>query len=130
MLVNKCSRIFRIIVFTSADQSYADLVIDNIDKGGHVVERLYRNDLIWEGGHLYKDVGKRCGELSSCLIVDDKGKMIKQQENFLPILPFHGDLEQDTALMELCDFLEQNWASGDMRLVARKWKEKVADLES
>ena len=110
------------MIFTASEQSYADAVIDSIDDEHLVYDRLYRYDLTWDGGRIYKDISKRTKDLSRCLIVDDTARHIKQTDNHIHIVPFNGDLAQDKALERLSAFLMQEARSGDLRLAARKYQ--------
>lgn len=65
------SQVYELIVFTAAMQDYADWVLDQLDTGGWVTHRLYRQHTC-KTGHVYiKDLNLLGRELSTCVIVDN-----------------------------------------------------------
>lgn len=65
------SQVYELIVFTAAMQDYADWVLDQLDTGGWVTHRLYRQHTC-KTGHIYiKDLNLLGRELSTCVIVDN-----------------------------------------------------------
>ena len=119
---------FRIIIFTSSDQEYADTVIDKLDHMNCIYDRLYRHDLTWDGGSVCKDIQKKSKDISQCLIIDDTPEYIKHKENFIYISPFLGFDTEDKALMNLVDFFKEEIkgreAEFDLRTLASKYSSK------
>jgi len=48
--LKKMAFYFEITIFTAATKEYADEIINEIDKEGHIRHRLYRNHLTFIGG--------------------------------------------------------------------------------
>ena len=75
--LNEMSNYFELIVFTAADQSYADEVLDKLDLLNLIKHRLYRQHTVQfqcqnTGSVQYiKDLSKLGRDLEKCIIVDN-----------------------------------------------------------
>jgi len=106
--LNRMNKIgYEVVIFTAATQDYADWVIDQIDPGGLIHHRLYRQHALPWGPIFVKDLSKLGRDLDRMLIIDNV------QENFM-LQPGHGififtwyDDPGDTALLALTPLLEE-----------------------
>lgn len=98
---------FELVIFTAATQDYADWVIDQIDPGGLIHHRLYRQHALPWGPIFVKDLSKLGRDLDRTLIVDNvQENFMLQPNNGIFIYTWYDD-PQDTALTALTPLLEE-----------------------
>jgi len=86
------SKTFEIIAFTASHESYADVVLDEIDPDREFIKhRLYRHHCFEIHPNIYtKDLRIINRDLSQIVLVDNAPySYIFQLENGIPILPFY-----------------------------------------
>ena len=97
------AKYFQIIAFTASHESYADVVIDQLDPNRECIKhRLYRRDCfeVYEN-LLVKDLRVIDRDLSKMVLVDNAPySYIFQPENGIPILPYFSG-EEDNELYKL-----------------------------
>ncbi len=97
------SNYYEIVLFTSSEKSYADEIVDRIEKENkYFCMRFYREDCVCVNDHFIKDL--RIIEdrnINDMIIVDNSIiSFAYQLENGIPILPFNGE-KNDKALLSL-----------------------------
>lgn len=100
------SKHFEIVIFTAAIKTYADWILDELDKSSLISHRLYRNHTIPAGNYFIKDLKQLGRDLAKTIIVDNVSENFQlQNENGILIKSWYED-PSDTALLELSPFLE------------------------
>lgn len=98
---------YELVIFTAATQDYADWVIDQIDPGGRIKYRLYRQHALPWGPIFVKDMSRIGRDLDRCLMIDNvQENFMLQPHNGIFILTWYED-PQDTALFDLVPLLEE-----------------------
>ena len=96
---------FEIGIFTAGKKSYADPIIDRIDKDKRISFRLYRKHNSFTGKRFIKDLSRLGRDLRRTIIVDNVAENFqKQPDNGIFIKSWYNDPE-DTALKQLVDLL-------------------------
>lgn len=111
---------FEIVVFTAAEQQYADDVLNQLDPHGHVTHRLYRqhtvtivNNITGDKCHV-KDLGPLGRDLSKVIIVDNlKENFGWQKDNGIHIRSWTDDTE-DVELEPLSEILAKIVTDGTL----------------
>ena len=91
---------FRLVIYTSSADIYANTVIEHIDRYNMIHERLYRKDLIKVDDKTIKDLTKLNKDMSRVLLVDSKTDGCLQSDNLIRIKPFFGN-QDDAELKQL-----------------------------
>ena len=103
--IGEMNKYFELVIFTAAVKDYADWILDDLDKGGLIAARLYRDHTIPAGNYFLKDLKVTGRDLSKVIIVDNVAENFQlQPENGILIKSWYDD-QEDTALKELGDFL-------------------------
>ncbi|KAH0570319.1 Nuclear LIM interactor-interacting factor [Spironucleus salmonicida] len=99
--IQTLSEYYDVILWTASPKSYADALMQEIDKRQLVKYRLYRNDCsITDRGMLYKDLSRLGRNLENVAIVDNsRQSFAKHPDNGILIQDFYG--KQDNLLFEL-----------------------------
>jgi CTD small phosphatase-like protein 2 len=119
--LQEMSQIFEIVIFTAANQEYADAVLDSLnDCKFYIAHRLYWDhitisDNVSEGGlsatqeiSYFKDLSKIGRDLSKTIIVDNIAENFSLQEgNGIQILEWKGENPNDQALYRMSELLKQ-----------------------
>lgn len=121
---------FEVVLFTSASQKYADVLVGQIDPEGCIFDaRFHREHCLDVGGGIFiKDLTAIVDRpLSRLLLVDNcLYSGLNQLANLVPIFSFTGDKEDDQ-LLKLQSFLLQAVSvKGDIR----KWLTQVAKFKA
>jgi hypothetical protein len=102
--IEKMSKVFELVLFTAADQTYSDWAMKKADPGQRVLLRLYRQHM--RNG--IKDLQVLGRDLSKVVIIDDhKENLANQIENLIQITPWTGNKNDEElpcmaeALLEL-----------------------------
>jgi Dullard-like phosphatase family protein len=106
-LLQELSSCFEIVIFTASTQSYADWILDRIDKGKCISHRLYRQHMIpLERVGYFKDLRLLGRDLSKTIIVDNNPSNFRlQPANGIKIKSWFND-KTDRALLNLCSALK------------------------
>ena len=120
-LLQAAAEAFEIVVFTAADQFYADPVIDKLDPLGNLIsQRLYRSDCTLVQGTYVKDLSILGRNLKDVILVDNSlSSCAFQEDNAVPILSWFDDC-QDTELLKLASYLKLAIRVSDVRLLNRE----------
>eukprot|EP00830_Metopus_es_P012847 TRINITY_DN2980_c0_g1_i1.p1 TRINITY_DN2980_c0_g1~~TRINITY_DN2980_c0_g1_i1.p1 ORF type:complete len:259 (-),score=23.84 TRINITY_DN2980_c0_g1_i1:11-787(-) len=99
---------FEVVVFTAAEKTYADHIINFIDPlKKYIKHRLYRDSCLPSGGAFVKDLNVLGRDLSKTIIVDNAIHSFGYQlENGILIKNYEGG-NTDTALLALTEVLLQ-----------------------
>ena len=71
--LKRLSPYYRIVVFTAATKSYADVILDHVDQHGLVEQRFYRHNCMQVHGTYIKDLAQVCkrGDIDRAIIIDN-----------------------------------------------------------
>ena len=126
--LKEIGKIYELIVFTTATQEYADLLIDAIEEDKiYFDHRLYREHAIIIDNDFVKDLTRIGRPLDKIIIIDDMPQNFKlQKENGIVIKPFYGEDNYDNALYNLIPILK-NIANegGDVRKGLINYKDEI-----
>ena len=127
--LTEINKLYEIIVFTSATQSYADSILDSIDKNNIYFEkRLYRQHTVFINDTFVKDLSKLGRDLSKIIILDNRPQnYFLQKENGIFIRSFYGDNKYDNALINLIPILKSIAKNpyNDVRKELKKLSEEI-----
>ncbi len=127
--LSEISKLYEIILFTSAKQEYADPIIDLIDKDKIFFEkRLYRQHALLLNDTFVKDLTKLGRDLSKIIILDNRPQSYSlQKENGIYIKSFLGDDKNDNALIDLIPILKKIASNSynDVRKEIKKMKNEI-----
>ena len=108
-MLSSLSTIYEIVVFTSSEKSYADSILNYIDKD-HVWihHRLFREDCVEVSKDVFiKDLRVLGRDLKNVVLVDNAPYAFGfQLENGYPIIPFY-DCKEDEEIKKLTQYLLQ-----------------------
>ena len=109
IFLDKMKNYYELIIFTSATEKYADVIINEIENKKQIFDyRLYRKNTVMFNGDLIKDLSKLGRDLSKIIIVDNIPQNFRfQKENGIFIKAFWGEDKMDNALYYLGDILEK-----------------------
>ncbi len=126
--LDKVGKYYELIIFTTATQDYADLLIDAVEEDKiYFDHRLYREHAVIIDNDFVKDLTRIGRPLDKIIIVDNMPQNFKlQKENGIMIKAFWGEDCYDTALYELIPILV-NIAKegGDVRKGLEKYKDEI-----
>ena len=103
--LKRMAKHYEIIAFTASHESYADVVLDEIDPEHEFIKhRLYRRNCIEIHENIYaKDLRIVNRDLSSMVLIDNAPySYIFQLENGIPILPFYHGEDNELVQLEKC----------------------------
>ena len=94
------------VIFTAAQQDYADYILDQLDTNRVIKYRLYRQHALPYGANYIKDLSRIGRSLNKIIIVDNLAENFQlQPENGIMIKSWIDDIT-DTALFELIPILK------------------------
>jgi mitochondrial import inner membrane translocase subunit TIM50 len=71
-LLAHLSRFYEIVLFTSAQVTYAGPIVDRIDPSGYIMYRLYRDATKFVNNHHVKVIARVLCSLASCSLFSDR----------------------------------------------------------
>lgn len=115
------SRHFEVVLFTAADKTYAERVLDAIDVTGTIFSRrLYRDSCVSVDGKFVKDLRVLGRDLARTVILDDSPiSYAFQVDNAVPIAPWRGD-RTDVTLPKVAAYLLTLSLESDVRRALMK----------
>ena len=119
--LNEMGKYFELIIFTAAEENYADLVLNELDKNKIISYKLYRKHTQLLNGIFFKDLSKLGRDIQKiCIIDNNKLNFSLQPDNGLHISSFLGDLN-DNELFLLCNDLMKiiHWNKDDIRPIIK-----------
>ena len=103
--ISEMGKYFELVIFTSAEEEYANIVLEEIDKNKVITYKLYRRHVEYNDGFCLKDLNKIGRDLKKvCIIDNDKNNFKLQMENGIEIKEFLGE-QDDNELDLLGDLL-------------------------
>lgn len=104
--LSQAARWYEIVVFTASERSYAEPLIQAIDRENLISRRFYRDSCSLVNGCLLKDLSVIRDNLSRVLIIDNSPMSLMNLENVLPVKSWTGHDKNDEELLELLQLLE------------------------
>ena len=125
--ISEMGKYFELVIFTSAEEEYANIVLEEIDKYKVITHKLYRRHVEYNDGLCLKDLDKIGRDIKRvCIIDNDKNNFKLQTENGIEIKEFLGE-QDDNELDLLGDLLmsiiESN--ADDIRPIIKDIKNKM-----
>ena len=125
--ISEMGKYFELVIFTSAEEEYANIVLEEIDKNKVITHKLYRRHVEYSDGFCLKDLNKIGRDLKKvCIIDNDKNNFKLQSDNGIEIKEFLGE-QDDNELDLLGDLLmsiiESN--SDDIRPIIKDIRSKM-----
>lgn len=123
--------LYEIVVFTAAEQEYADAILDILDTEKYISKRLYRQHCIpVEDKYFVKDLRIiEDRELKDVVLVDNSIiSMAFNIDNGIPVAPFYRWTKNDEELLFLHSYLEELYHEEDIR-EHNKDKFKLRDIQ-
>jgi len=103
--ISEMGKYFEIVIFTSAEEEYANIVLDEIDKNKVISHKLYRRHVEFNDGFCLKDLNKLGRDIKKvCIIDNDKNNFKLHEDNGIEIKEFLGE-QDDNELDLLGDLL-------------------------
>lgn len=112
------ANLYEIVVFTAAEQEYADAILDILDTEKYISKRLYRQHCIpVEDKYFVKDLRIiEDRELKDVILVDNSIiSMAFNIDNGIPVAPFYRWTKNDEELLFLHSYLEELYHEDDIR---------------
>ena len=125
--ISEMGKFFEIVIFTSAEEEYANIVLEEIDKNKVIAYKLFRRHVEYIDGYCLKDLNKIGRDLSKvCIIDNDKNNFKLQNDNGIEIKEFLGE-QDDNELDLLGDLLMSIIDSNldDIRPVIKDIRNKI-----
>ena len=105
--LTEMGKYFEIVIFTSASEDYADIVLNELDKNSVINYKLYRKHTEQINGVFIKDLSKLGRDINKVVIIDNnKDNFSLQPENGLHICSFLGDQEDDELYLLTTDLMK------------------------
>ncbi|CAK60420.1 unnamed protein product (macronuclear) [Paramecium tetraurelia] len=105
--LKEMSKYYEIVIFTAAQQDYADFILDLIDEGRVIGYRLYRQHTTLVDNTYIKDIQRIGRDVRRTIIIDNLAENFKfQPDNGIQIQSWYGD-QDDQALIFLSPLLIQ-----------------------
>ena len=126
--LDEIGKYYELIVFTTATQEYADVLIDAVEEDKIYFEhRLYREHATIIDNDFVKDLTRIGRPLDKIIIVDNMPQNFRlQKENGIIIKAFWGEDNSDRALYELIPILVKiAKEGGDVRKSLVKYKDEI-----
>lgn len=115
--LHEVSRLFEVAVYTAAEATYADQVLDHLDPSGQLIQhRLYRDSCLQVGPYVFKDLRVfRNFSMKHIIMVDNSvfGYAF-QRANGVPVSTWTGD-QSDSELSALVAYLRLLAPLADVR---------------
>ena len=128
--LEEVDKFYELIIFTCANQDYANLLIEAIEENKIYFEhRLYRQHTVIIDNDFVKDLTRIGRPLDKIVIIDNMPQNFRlQKENGINIKPFWGEDIYDAALINLTPILI-NIAEegGDIRQGLAKYRDEIVE---
>ena len=86
--IEETSQVFELVLFTAAEQSYTDWVMEKVDPSHKILLRLYRQHMI----ESIKDLKVLGRDLSKVIVIDDNKQNLQNQiQNLIQVIPWTGE---------------------------------------
>ena len=128
--ISEMGKYFEIVIFTSAEEEYANIVLEEIDKNKVISHKLYRRHVEFNDGFCLKDLNKIGRDIKKvCIIDNDKNNFKLHEDNGIEIKEFLGE-QDDNELDLLGDLLMSIIESNlnDIRPVIKDIRNKMKKI--
>ena len=127
--LKRMSASFELVVFTSATQSYADWVLDRLDRDSLLSTRLYRQHLSPCDPVGVKNLAKLGRDLSKTIIVDNSPQSFALQKENGVLIPSWLGAKKDSVLRILSEIFEMivEEKMSDVRPFLKRLSDKIAE---
>ena len=105
--LEQCAKYYELIIFTAAQQEYADWILDRLDTKKTISHRLYRQHTDLKNHTNIKDLSKIGRSMSKMIIIDNIADNFQLQTNNGIYIKSWYDDKDDTALTELFPLLKE-----------------------
>lgn len=120
-------RHFEVIIFTASLASYADPVIDFLDKTKTIKHRLYRESCVFAEGLYLKDLSRLGRPLDQTILVDNAAtSYLLQPENGVAIKSWFSDQEDTELLGRLQPALSELIRATDVFKWKQEWSHSIS----
>lgn len=120
-------RHFEVIIFTASLASYADPVIDFLDKTKTIRHRLYRESCVFAEGLYLKDLSRLGRQLDQTILVDNAAtSYLLQPENGVAIKSWFSDQEDTELLGRLLPALSDLVRATDVFKWKQEWSHSIS----
>ncbi len=118
---------FEVVIFTASLASYADPVIDFLDRTGTIRHRLYRDSCLFAEGLYLKDLSMLGRPLDQVIIIDNAAtSYLLQPENGVSIKSWFSDLEDAELLGRLMPALVELPHCPDVHVWKKAWSHCIS----
>lgn len=125
--LTEMGKYFELVVFTAAEEDYANFVLEQLDKNKLISYKLFRRHTKPRKGVFLKDLSRIGRELNKiCIIDNNKDNFKMQPHNGIKISSFIGDQNDDELLFlshELMKIIKSN--KNDIRPIIREINENM-----
>jgi CTD small phosphatase-like protein 2 len=105
--LNEMGKYFELIIFTAAEENYADLVLNELDKNKIISYKLYRKHTQLLNGIFFKDLSKLGRDIQKiCIIDNNKFNFSLQPFNGINISSFMGEQNDEELLFLSCQLMK------------------------
>ncbi len=128
--ISEMGKYFEIVIFTSAEEEYANIVLEEIDKNKVISHKLYRRHVEFNDGFCLKDLNKIGRDIKKvCIIDNDNNNFELREDNGIEIKEFLGE-QDDNELDLLGDLLMSIIESNldDIRPVIKDIRNKMKKI--
>ena len=128
--ISEMGKYFELVIFTSAEEEYANIVLEEIDKNKVISHKLYRKHVEFNDGFCLKDLNKIGRDIKKvCIIDNDKNNFKLHEDNGIEIKEFLGE-QDDNELDLLGDLLMSIIESNldDIRPVIKDIRNKMKKI--
>ena len=128
--ISEMGKYFELVIFTSAEEEYANIVLDEIDKNKVISHKLYRRHVEFNDGFCLKDLNKLGRDIKKvCIIDNDKNNFKLHEDNGIEIKEFLGE-QDDNELDLLGDLLMAIIESNldDIRPIIKDIRSKMKNI--
>jgi len=124
--LRKMGDLFEVVIFTASLATYADPVLDLLDKNGVIRARLFREACQSHGGNYVKDLSKLGRTLKSILIVDNSPFSYQwHKDNAIPCESWFDD-QNDRQLENLTPLLLELASEDDVRIGLKNFNSQLS----
>ncbi|CAD8047172.1 unnamed protein product [Paramecium primaurelia] len=121
------SKFYEIVIFTAAQQDYADFILDLIDEEKVISHRLYRQHTTLMKNTYVKDIQKIGRDIKKTIIIDNLAENFQfQPDNGIQIQSWYGDSDDQALLLLsplLIQIVQKNFP--DVRDALRKFRDQM-----
>ena len=129
--ISEMGKYFELVIFTSAEEEYANIILNEIDKNNVISHKLYRRNVEFKDGFCLKDLNKLGRDIKKvCIIDNDKNNFKLHEDNGIEIKEYMGE-QEDNELDLLGDLLMTIPQSNldDIRPIIKDVRNKINKIE-